>query len=268
LLLLAVPAPWAESTGTLYRDPSQRFSILVPPGWKLRPLGDGVQIVRGDSYVSVLIFEHTTDGASLISELSQQIGKKWKHFEPASQEESTLAGLKASTLSFVGVNPQGVKAVLKLTGTVSDHTAYVLVTGAPESELPRVKETLVQMEQSFTVLAHSTPAPPAAEPTLGLEATDLNAEDAPAYGLNEASGALVITLAENGPAQQAGLQLHDVVVTAGGQGIDGVATLQQIVKSHKIGDLLELEVLRIAPDGKTVERKTFQATLRAVIRPN
>jgi C-terminal processing protease CtpA/Prc len=230
-------------------------------------MGDSVQIVRGDSYVSVLIFEHTSDVSGLVEELGQKMGKKWRRFEPADHGESMLAGRKASTVWYAGVNAQSVKAVLKLAGVVSDHTAYVVVTGTPEVELPKLKEILAQIEQSFTLLAGSAQTPHA-EATLGLEATDLNAEDAAAYGLKEASGALVITLVQGGPAQQAGIQLHDVVITAGGQSIDGVAAIQQIVKSHKVGDELAVELLRIATDGKTVERKTLRVTLRAVIRPN
>jgi len=252
---LLVGAVQSRSSDIIYRDPKNRFTLAVPAGWKVRALSDSVQIVRGDAYASVLIFEHVSDAASLVENLSEQMGKKWRRFEPAGHGEATLAGQKASAISISGANAQGVEAILRLVGTTSGDRGYVFVTGCPKSELPRVQETLRHVEASFTLL--ETRQLTAEEPektTLGMEVTDLAAADATVYGLSDPSGALVIQLLENGPAQHAGVELHDVVVTADGQNIDSAAMLQQVLKSHHVGELLELELLQVGEDGKVTRR--------------
>lgn len=262
LLLSAIPAPASEPSALTYRDPAGRFVITVPGGWKIRPLGDSVQIVRGDAYASVLLFEHTSDVNALLDQLGQNMGRKWRHFEPLGCGESTLAGQKASTASFSGENAQGQPAMLQLSGVSANNTAYVLVIGAPTSELSKVQDTLTQIEQSFSLLGTGKPAAEQAKPSLGLEATDLTSEDAAGYGLSDTSGALVVSLADNGPAEKAGVHLHDLIIAAGGRNIDSPAMLQQLIRSHKSGDPLELEILRLEENGK-VERKNLTATLAA-----
>ena len=262
LLMAATPAPGSEPSALTYRDPAGRFVITVPVGWKIRPLGDSVQIVRGDAYASVLLFEHTSDVSALLDQLGQNMGKKWRRFDPLGRGESTLAGQKASTASFSGENAQGQPAILQLSGVSSNDTAYVLVIGAPKSDLPKVQETLTKIEHSFSLLGTGKPIGKESNPSLGLEATDPTLEDAAGYGLSDTSGALVVSLADNGPAQKAGVHLHDLIIAAAGQNIDSAAMLQQIIRSHKIGDLLDLEVLRLEENGK-VEHKTLKATLAA-----
>jgi hypothetical protein len=263
LLLSATLAPASEPSDLTYRDPAGRFVITVPAGWKIRPLGDSVQIVRGDAYASVLLFEHTSDVSALLDQLGQNMEKKWKRFESLGRGESTLAGQKASTASFSGENAQGQPAILQLSGVRSaNNTAYVLVIGAPKSDLPKVQDTLTKIERSFSLLGTGKPAGKEPNPSLGLEATDLTSEDAAGYGLCDTSGALVVSMSDNGPAQKAGVHLHDLIIAAAGQDIDSAAMLQQVIRSHKAGDLLDLEVLRLEENGK-VEHKTLKATLAA-----
>jgi hypothetical protein len=262
LLLSATLAPASEPSDLTYRDPAGRFVITVPAGWKIRPLGDSVQIVRGDAYASVLLFDHTSDVSALLDQLGHNMGKKWRRFEPLGRGESTLAGQKASTASFSGENAQGQQAMLQLSGVSSNNTAYVLVIGAPKSDLPKVQGTLTQIEHSFSLLGMGSPAGKEPNPSLGLEVTDLTSEDAAGYGLSDTSGALVVSMADNGPAEKAGVHLHDLIIAVAGQNIDSTAMLQQLLRSHKAGDLLDIEVLRLEENGK-VEHKTLKATLAA-----
>jgi hypothetical protein len=256
--LFVTAAHASEPSALTYRDPAGRFAITAPAGWKIRPLGDSLQIVRGDSYASVLVFAHTSDAAALVEELGQKMGKKWRRFEFVGRGESSLAGLKAATVSFSGENTQGVPAVLQLSGVAANGTAYVFVTGAPKGELPKVQDTLAQIKHSFSLLQEEKPASEESSPSLGLEVTDLNSDDAAGFGLSGTSGVLVVSVAANGPAEQAGVLLHDLIVSVGGQNIDSAAMLQQVIKAHKAGDVLELSVLRLRENAE-VEHLTVQA---------
>jgi hypothetical protein len=251
----------ADNSAATYRDPAGRFTMTVPAGWKVRPLSDSVQIVRGDSYASVVIYPQTSDIRSLMENLQSDIGRKWHSFQAVNKGDAMLGGAHGVGASFSGTNPQGKAAVLKMIGVVSNDTAYVFITGSTKDELPKTRDALLEIERSFTLLAVKSDA--ANSPTgadLGLEVTDLTAEDATTYKLKQPQGALVIELADNGSAQRAGVQLHDVVIRAGGDKIDDAAALQQTIKSHKPGDELELEVLRLRSDG-SVEHQTLKAVL-------
>ena len=257
ILTLIEPA-LASDKGSTYRDPQHRFSLFVPSGWKLRPLSDSVQVVRGDAYLTVLIFGHSSDPESLVGNLSRQISNKWKQPSQVAYGQSTVAGLKAATATLHGINPDGVEAVLQLAGVSENETAYVLVISSPKSDLPKLQGTLSHIAASFRVSSNPVEKPET-RPTLGVDVTDLSSEDAKAYGLAEPTGAMVIQIAENGPAAKAGVQLHDVIVTCAGQTIDSAAMLQQVIAFHHAGDDVDLELLRAA-DNK-LERLTLKAQL-------
>lgn len=265
-LLFCLPCVAAQPSSLLYRDPMNRFQIEVPQGWKVRPLGDTVQIVHGDAYLSVMVFDHTSTAHTLVEELGQQIGKRWRHFERQDRKETNYVGQAADTAGFRGVNPQGQEAMLKLTGIVSGGTGYVLVEGAPLSDLAKATPSLDRIRASFQILSSKPASSAPAEPTIGMEVADLSLDDAPSYGLNEPSGALVVRLVTAGPADLAGVALHDLIVSAAGGPVESAAAFQQAVRSHKAGDVIALEVLRIAEDGKTVQRKALQANLEAAPR--
>jgi len=57
------------------------------------------------------------------------------------------------------------------------------------------------------------------------------------------------------PAKRAGLQPGDVIITADGQPVDRVSTLQRIVRNHNPGETIEIEAMRYG------QRKTFRVTL-------
>jgi len=260
VLLSAIAAYPVESAAT-YRDPGNRFTLQTPAGWKARPLGDSVQVVRGDAYVSVLIFEHVSDAGTLVEDLGRNMVKKWRRFELAGREDSMLSGNRAAVITFSGVNPQGAEAILRLSGVVSDGSGYVLVTGSPKADLPKVQDTLTQIEASFSLLQSRSSTRTSGAPTLGIEVADLDGDDASAYGTKEPTGALVVDIRAQRPGASAGLALHDLIVSADRQAIDSAATLEQLIRSHKPGDTMELEFLRLSADGTRVERQTCKVTV-------
>lgn len=221
-----------------------------------------MQVVREDSYLSVLVFERSANAGALVEELGRQMGRKWSKFAVTGQEDSVLSGYAAAAVTFAGVNPQGVVAVLRLNGVVAEGTGYVVVIGCPKADLAKTQGALTEVEKSFRVLSTTQAANPIARQTLGLDSTDLSEDDASTYGLKEPAGALVVRLEQHGAAAQAGIALHDLIVAADHQIIDSSAALQQRTQSHKPGDVMELEFLRLSGDG-AVQQKTCKVVLGA-----
>ena len=81
---------------------------------------------------------------------------------------------------------------------------------------------------------------------LGVSISDLRPEDAQAAGLKEIRGALVGggTPGQSSPAEQAGIEAGDVIVAIDGTPVDRVAQLQRIIRVHKPGESVSVDVMR------------------------
>ncbi len=78
-------------------------------------------------------------------------------------------------------------------------------------------------------------------------------------------GAIVLNIVKDSPAEKAGLLVHDIVISVGGEAIDGknestVMQTANLIGSHKPGDVIDIVVLREGAE------KTIRATLGS--RPN
>jgi serine protease Do len=81
---------------------------------------------------------------------------------------------------------------------------------------------------------------------LGVSISDLRPEDAQAAGIKEIRGALVGggSPGQSSPAEQAGIEAGDVIVAIDGAPVDRVAQLQRIVRMHKPGESVTVDVMR------------------------
>jgi len=83
-------------------------------------------------------------------------------------------------------------------------------------------------------------------PILGISVQPVGAEDAGINGLTTNQGVLVqgFNPPEGGPAKEAGIQVGDVIVAIGGQPVPRVSMLQRIVRSHEVGEVVTVDVMR------------------------
>src|SRR3954465_6086509 len=90
---------------------------------------------------------------------------------------------------------------------------------------------------------------------MGVSIMPATAADAKAAGMKEVTGVFVRSYNpddKDSPAKEAGVQPGDVIVSADGKATDRVSTLQRIIRGHKPGDTVTLEVMRFG------EKKTFK----------
>jgi len=85
---------------------------------------------------------------------------------------------------------------------------------------------------------------------LGVFIQEITPDIAESLGLDEAAGALVSTVNENSPAQAAGLEPGDVIVSFDGKMIDKMRDLPRIVAETEIGKTVPVEIIR---NGKDME---------------
>jgi serine protease Do len=101
-------------------------------------------------------------------------------------------------------------------------------------------------------------------PYLGVRYVSLNEDIAEQLNLDITEGAYIPqgtsrrpSILPNSPAEKAGLQERDVIVTIGGQKVDGRNSVVSLLGKRRVGEVVDITVLR---DGK---EKTLQATLEA-----
>ena len=92
---------------------------------------------------------------------------------------------------------------------------------------------------------------------VGVQLQEVNPADAKAAGLSQIGGAVVegFSPENDSPAQRAGMEVGDVIISADSKPVDQVSTLQRIIRGHKPGDVVDLEAMRFG------QKKTFHVKL-------
>ncbi len=94
---------------------------------------------------------------------------------------------------------------------------------------------------------------------IGVRISDAGPEDAKAAGLDRVTGVLVSGYNdEDSPAKAAGIQAGDVIIAADGKATDRMSTLQRVVRGHKPGETVNLDVMRFG-SRKSIRVKLTQA---------
>ena len=79
---------------------------------------------------------------------------------------------------------------------------------------------------------------------LGVEVTALTPELRQHFGVSDGEGVMVSRLVEDGAAQQAGLQVGDIITRVGDRSIESSWALGKAVRAHNGGDLVDVEYWR------------------------
>jgi serine protease Do len=83
---------------------------------------------------------------------------------------------------------------------------------------------------------------------LGVTITEVTADAAQAAGLKEIRGAQVGGYSDDSPAREAGVEPGDIILAIDGHNVDRVAEVQRIVRDHKPGDVVKLDVERFGTE--------------------
>jgi serine protease Do len=81
-------------------------------------------------------------------------------------------------------------------------------------------------------------------PWLGVEERQLRPAEAKQLGLPEGQGNLIVGVVPNGPAASAGMKAGDVITKVGTQAIKGTSELRSAVRSHNVGETLDITLIR------------------------
>lgn len=98
---------------------------------------------------------------------------------------------------------------------------------------------------------------------LGILIREVTPEDAAVAGMKDIRGAKVdgFNPATGSGAERAGMQAGDIIITADGNPVDRVSTLQRIIRNHAPGESVQLEVMRYG------QKKSFSVRLTELEEP-
>jgi len=94
---------------------------------------------------------------------------------------------------------------------------------------------------------------------LGVAADELSEELAAQLPVKEGTGVIIRHVAENSPAAKVGVQKNDILLKMDDQVITDGRQLQKLVRAKKVGDVVELSILRKGQEQKykaTLEQST------------
>ena len=104
-------------------------------------------------------------------------------------------------------------------------------------------------------------------PRLGVQIQDVDAADAEVYGLPRVAGAEVNSITPDQPAQDAGMQMGDVIVSVEGEDIRNVAELQARIARFQPGDRVRLGIIRYGTAlEKTIRLGEFEQPGQTIAR--
>ena len=101
---------------------------------------------------------------------------------------------------------------------------------------------------------------------LGILIREVTPEDAAVAGMKDIRGAKVDGFNSGSGAERAGMQAGDIIITADGQKVDRVSTLQRVVRNHQPGENVQLEVMRYGQK-KDVSVRLTELTEAARVSP-
>ena len=96
-------------------------------------------------------------------------------------------------------------------------------------------------------------------PYLGIAPVTLTPAIKSQLGLTVDKGVIVASVGRGSPAEQAGLQRGDVITEADGKPVTSEVQLRQAIQAHKIGDTMQLTVVRDGGQSSTVTATLIEA---------
>jgi hypothetical protein len=150
----------AQSGSTTYKDPQNRFSMAVPQGWAATPAGDTVRLALGNAFANVVITSGQQNVDTIIDTIANELGRGWAGFQKGQSARIQWAGQPAAVVVYSGVNPAGVRIVIKFNAATVGERAYVLVMAAPQQEIAAINAGFVEIENSFTITSARAASPP------------------------------------------------------------------------------------------------------------
>ena len=142
----------APGTAATYNEPGGLFSITVPSGWSAKPLGRGEWNVSNGhgAFVHVVNVPGAGTDARPANQLIDRVRAQWQKSERLDGGPAQLGGQRGFYVTFAGVNPAGIDALLRVVAAPFGNDGFVLLISAPVPDYAKLQGTFKDIERSFT----------------------------------------------------------------------------------------------------------------------
>jgi membrane-associated protease RseP (regulator of RpoE activity) len=113
--------------------------------------------------------------------------------------------------------------------------ATTLFAGEPERRVVVIRDGKVMVDEGM---------PTGRRGYVGVSMTNLSPELREFFGAPKDSGILVASVADNGPADKAGVRVGDVITSVNGKPVTGSWDLYSAMSDKKAGDSIRFEIIR------------------------
>jgi hypothetical protein len=147
---------------TLQKDPENRFTVLVPLGWRVTSTPEKMQMTMGDSFVHIL---HVPGQGSAMKALQYAVGQAGEMFaggQALEHGETTMGGEHALFANYSGYDDRSVAVYLRFVATDS---GWVFYAGSPQSGFTTLRDTFLKIEHSFQLTKGDPVSPAPSEPS-------------------------------------------------------------------------------------------------------
>ncbi|MFF2480695.1 S1C family serine protease [Paenibacillus sp. NPDC058071] len=224
----------AELLGSSYELDLAVLKVTGTKDFPTLPLGDSDNINIGDWVVAIgnpYGFDHTVTVGVLSAKerpIDIQDQQGTRNYEHLLQTDASInPGNSGGPL----LNVKG--EVIGINTAVSSQ-AQGIGFAIPTSTIQSVLDTLKNNKE----------VPKAPLPFIGAELTDVTEAVAKQLGIEKAEGSIVSNVYYNSPAYLGDLKQYDVILGIDGKKYDSTQALIKGIQSHKVGDKIELNVIR------------------------
>ena len=221
-------------------------------GLQTIPLGDSADLKLGQQVVAIGYALALKGGPTVTTGIVSALGRSIDVNDPACREacENGVRTYSDVIQTDAAINPGNSGGpLLNLAGEVIGINS----AGAGSAENIGFAIAIDAAKPTIESAVENPSAPVA---YLGVVTQDVTDGLSFQFALPVTSGAYIVDLAPEGPAESAGIAVGDVVVEFGGREVGDSATLGALIRAREPGD--EVEVVVVGPDG---ERRTESVTL-------
>lgn len=211
--------------------------VVAPPSFPVAPLGDSDRLKVGDWIVAVGKHASGTDNTvatGVISHLSHHQGAPDQQLEMIQTGAAIDGGNAGGPLVNVAGRVVGINTLAR-GGEPTDYQGFAI----PINTARAVAKELIR-----TGLRHPTVGVRLWSLTPALAREFNQSPDNTSFQLPERHGVLIVDVRSRSPAEQAGLQAGDVVLTAAGSKVGSPGELFRAVESAGAGGRLQLGIWR------------------------
>ncbi len=244
-LTVSLPDGRSFEAKLIGRDPTTDLAVIQVSGADLpiADLGDSTQLQVGDWVVAIGNALALDGGPTVTAGVVSALGRTVQ--EPSDTNPNAQGPYLFDVIqTSAPINPGNSGGPLvNLAGQVVGINTLVADQAEPGVPAQGIGFA-ISMAAAMPIAGQLVAAGKVVYPYLGTSDIDLTPAIAAQLGISAKEGVIVRRVTRGSPADAAGLQRLDVITTVDGQSLPGDSDLQRLLRTHKPGDTLTLEVIR------------------------